>query len=84
MPQFLLIVGVAMTQVQDHALGFVEPHEAHLGLPFEPVYVFLASSPLSVLPAAYSFVSSTDLLNMFSRFLINLIKVCFKQKINFM
>ena len=27
----LLIAQVAMTQVQDFALGFIEPHEVHLG-----------------------------------------------------
>ena len=32
-PQLVLIVGIAMTQVQDHTLGFIEPHEVHLGCP---------------------------------------------------
>jgi len=36
-PQLVLIAGVAMTQVQDPALGFVEPHEAHLGPLLEPI-----------------------------------------------
>jgi len=30
-PQFVLVVRVASTQVQDLAFGFVEPHEVHLG-----------------------------------------------------
>ena len=30
-PQFALIVGVAMTEMQDIALGFVGPHEVLLG-----------------------------------------------------
>ena len=35
-PQFVLIVGVATTQVQDLAHGFVEPHKFHLGPLFKP------------------------------------------------
>ena len=35
--QLVLIVGVAMAQVQDLALGFVEPHEVHLGPLLKPV-----------------------------------------------
>jgi len=35
--QFVLIVEVATVQVQDFALGFVEPHEDLLGPLFEPV-----------------------------------------------
>ena len=30
-PQLALVMGVALTQVQDPALGFVKPHEVHLG-----------------------------------------------------
>ncbi|KAK4822199.1 hypothetical protein QYF61_011840 [Mycteria americana] len=30
-PQSILILGVALTQVQDFALGLVEPHEVHMG-----------------------------------------------------
>jgi len=36
-PQLVLTVGVAMTQVQDPALAFVEPREALLGPLLEPV-----------------------------------------------
>ena len=36
-PQLVLIVGVAMTPVQDLALGFVELHEVHLSSLLEPV-----------------------------------------------
>jgi len=32
-PQPVLILGVALTQVQDFALGIVEPHEIHMGPP---------------------------------------------------
>ena len=38
-PQFVLIVGVAVTQVQDLALGCVEPHEVLLGPLPQPVLV---------------------------------------------
>jgi len=31
-PLLVLIAGLAMTQVQDLALGFTEPHDDHLGL----------------------------------------------------
>ena len=34
-------MGVATTQVQDFALGFVEHHEILLGLLLEPIYVSL-------------------------------------------
>ena len=30
-PQFVLVVRIALTQVQDLALRFIEPHEVHLG-----------------------------------------------------
>jgi len=35
--QLALIVGVAVIQVQDLALAFVEPHEVDLGPVLEPV-----------------------------------------------
>jgi len=44
-PQLVSAVGVAMTQVQDLAFGFVEPHEIHLGPLLKPV-----SAPLDVSP----------------------------------
>ena len=34
-PELVLILGVAPTQVQDVALGLVEPHEVHMGLLLE-------------------------------------------------
>ena len=37
----LLIVNVAMIQVQDLALGFVESHEVHLGPLLKPVSISL-------------------------------------------
>lgn len=36
-PQLVLIAGVAMTQEQGFAPGFVEHHEVHLGSLLEPV-----------------------------------------------
>jgi len=36
-PQLVLIGGVAMTQVQDLALGFIELQDVHLGPMLEPV-----------------------------------------------
>ena len=36
-PWLVLIMGIAATQVQDLALGFVELHEVLLGLLLEPV-----------------------------------------------
>ncbi|KAK4805635.1 hypothetical protein QYF61_009861 [Mycteria americana] len=38
-PQPVLILGVALTQVQDLALGLVEPHEVHMGPLLELVHV---------------------------------------------
>ena len=35
-PQLVLVVKVALTQVQDLAFGFVEPHEIHLGSLLKP------------------------------------------------
>ena len=42
-PQPVLIVGFAPTQMQDLALGLVEPHEVHKGPVLEPVHVPLDS-----------------------------------------
>jgi len=44
-PQSLLIPGFAWTQMQDVALGFVEPHEVHIGQPLKPVQVPLDGIP---------------------------------------
>ena len=56
--QLVLVVGVAMTQLQDLALGFVEPHEVLLGpllsLTRSP---WMASHPLGVLITPQSLVS---------------------------
>ena len=38
-PQLVLAVRVALTQVQDLALGFVEPHEVHLDPLLKPALV---------------------------------------------
>jgi len=40
-----LIAGVALTQMQDLALGLVEPHEVHTGSFFEVVQVCLDGIP---------------------------------------
>lgn len=39
--QFVQIVGVVITQEQDLALGFFEPHEILLGSLLEPIYMSL-------------------------------------------
>ena len=44
-PQFMSIMGVATTKVQDIALSFVRPHEVLLGPLLEPVWVFLDGIP---------------------------------------
>ena len=44
-PQLVLLVDIALTQVQDLALGFIEPHEVLLGPLFKPVYVPLDGIP---------------------------------------
>ena len=38
-------LGIALTQVQDHALGLVELHEVHMGPPVKPVKVPLDGIP---------------------------------------
>ena len=44
-PQLVLTVGVALTQVQDLALGLVEPHEVHKGPLLKLVQVPLDGIP---------------------------------------
>jgi len=44
-PQPVLIPGVAPTQMQDLALGLVEPHEVHTGPLLKVVRVFLNDIP---------------------------------------
>ena len=43
--QPVLILGVASTQLQDFALGLVEPHEVHMGPLLELVHVPLNDIP---------------------------------------
>ena len=43
--QLALIVGVATTHVRDLSLGFVEPHDVHLGPLLQPVQVYLDDIP---------------------------------------
>jgi len=60
--QLVLIAGVALTQVQDLALGLVEPHEVHTGPLLKLVQV-----PLDGIPSApLRLVSSADLLRVHS------------------
>ena len=42
---FVLILKIALTTVQDLALGFVELHEVHMGPPLKPVQVPLDGIP---------------------------------------
>lgn len=44
-PQLVLIAGVAMTQLQQIVLGYIEPKEVYLGLLLEPVYISLNNIP---------------------------------------
>ncbi|KAK4814406.1 hypothetical protein QYF61_018165 [Mycteria americana] len=44
-PQPVLIPGVALTQMQDPALGLVEPHEVHMGLLLQLVQIPLDGIP---------------------------------------
>ncbi|KAK4816734.1 hypothetical protein QYF61_022286 [Mycteria americana] len=44
-PQSVLILGVALTQVQDLTLGLVEPHEVHMGPLLNPVKIPLNGIP---------------------------------------
>jgi len=57
----VLILGVAPTQVQDPALGLVEPHEVHVG-PF----LRLAQAPLDGNPSFW-FISCTTQLGVICR-----------------
>ncbi|KAK4828770.1 hypothetical protein QYF61_000795 [Mycteria americana] len=43
--QPVFVLGIAWTQVQDPALGLVEPHEVHTGSPLKPVKVPLDGIP---------------------------------------
>ena len=45
LPQPVLILGIAPTQVQDLALGLVELHEVHVGPLLQPVKVPLGGIP---------------------------------------
>jgi len=58
-PQLVVIMGIIMTQVQDLAFGFVEPHEVLLGPLLEPVW--MASHPSGILTALHSLMSSANL-----------------------
>ncbi|KAK4807078.1 hypothetical protein QYF61_018419 [Mycteria americana] len=55
-PQSLLIWGIALTQVQDLALGLVEPHESHMGPLLEIVQV-----PLDDIPSLSQISCTTQL-----------------------
>ncbi|KAK4825966.1 hypothetical protein QYF61_003535 [Mycteria americana] len=65
-PQPVLIPGVAPTQVQDPALGLVEPHQVHMGPLLQLVHVPLDDIPSGVSTAPLSLVSSANLLRVHS------------------
>jgi len=61
--QFVLVMGVALTQVQHLALRFVEPHDVHLGpLLSLSRSLWMTSGPSGVLTVPHNLVSSADLL----------------------
>ena len=59
--QFILVMRVVSTQVQDFALGFVGPHEVHLGLLLKTVWV-----PLNAIPSLWC-VDCTSQLGVISK-----------------
>lgn len=54
--QPVLVLGIALTQVQDLALGLVELHKIHTGPPFKPVHV-----PLDAIPSVLHVDCTTQL-----------------------
>lgn len=44
-PQSVLLLGIAPTQVLDHTLGFFELHEGHMGPLLKPVHISLDGVP---------------------------------------
>ena len=66
-PQFVLVVEVDLTQLQDVAPGFVEPHEVLLG-PLLSLFgsLWMASHPSGVSTTPHSLVSSAHLLRVHS------------------
>ena len=64
-PQLVLLMGVALTQLEDLAFGFVEPHEVHRAHHSSlSRSIGMASSPSGVLNAPYSLLLSTNLLRV--------------------
>jgi len=63
-PQLVLLVGAATAQVQVLALGFVEPHEVHLGSLLSQYRSLDGIPTLGMLTAPYCLVSSTNLLRV--------------------
>ena len=66
-PQSVLILGVALTHVQDLAPGLVEPHDVQTG-PLSSLSrsLWMASHPSGVLTAPHSLVSSANVLRVHS------------------
>jgi len=62
-PQPVLIPGVAPTQMQGLALGFVEPREFHMD-PLLELVLWTASHPSGVSTAPLSLVSSANFLRV--------------------
>ena len=63
--QLVLVMGVALTQVQDLAFGFVEPHEVYLGPLLMPVQVPLDDIlSLWVSTEPHSLMTSPNLLRV--------------------
>ena len=70
-PQLVLSVEVALTQVPDLAFGFVEPHEVHLGPLLSLLKsLWMVSHPSGVLNIPHSLVSSANLLRVHSTLLL--------------
>ncbi|KAK4821227.1 hypothetical protein QYF61_015795, partial [Mycteria americana] len=58
----VIVLGFALTNVQDLALGLVEIHEFHMGPPLKPLRsLWMASRPSSVSAKPHSLVSSANL-----------------------
>ena len=71
-PKSVLVLGIAPTQVQDLALGLVEPHEVRMSPLLQPAKVpldgilslWMASCPSGESAAPLSLVSSANLLRV--------------------
>ncbi|KAK4827693.1 LOW QUALITY PROTEIN: hypothetical protein QYF61_020827 [Mycteria americana] len=64
-PKPVVLHGVVVTQVQDLALGLVEPHTIDPGPSIQPVWVSLTFLPSSRLTLPHNLVSSANLLRAY-------------------